>query len=272
MSSVKLVAIDLDGTLLDSDRVISKRNREAVAAASERGIIVVLASGRIGWSVKEYQKELGLARNPMIGTNGCEIESWDGVRIQESWLAQEPKEAVLELAESLNIHVNGYSPNQLFFTQNGQFAKLYLSRVSQFYNNPSGAQRPIFASHEDLLGEQLLKLLFVSSPGMIDKAAELSGSIQKLEGCSMTRSESEYLEFLPLGISKGAALSLLAGSLGIDISETAAIGDYYNDLEMLQCAGVSAVPENAPDDLKEIADLVVSHHTEGGVAEFLDQL
>lgn len=264
MPPIKLVAIDLDDTLLNGNRQISPANRKAVASAIERGIIVVLASGRIGWSVKNYQRDLGIDHFPMISTNGCQVDGWDGAHLVEAWLNPDIRHQVLNLADEHGLHVNGYTPKELYFTQNGSFAKLYRSRVAE--------AKPVVVSTEKLAQTDVLKLLFIAHPPKLDEMEEVFAPAAASKLCSMTRSEPEYLEFLPTGRSKGSALEELCRHLGIEQAETAAIGDYYNDREMLLWVSTPAVPSNAPDDLKSLVGRVVADHDDDGVAEFLDSL
>lgn len=264
MAVIKLVAIDIDGTLADRNRQVSAANRQAIERLKSKGVIVVLASGRIGWSVETFQKVVGLNGYPLVGTNGCEVIGWDRARVQEFWLSRTLKKTALDIAEAAGIHVNGYAPRQLYFTQDGDFANLYRSRVE-------GANPQIVTS-KDLLETNLLKLLFIANPRVLDQiVADCSEAFSPLES-TMTRSEPEYLEFLPAGTSKGSGLRLLCQSLGIQQNEVAAIGDYYNDLEMLEWSGISAAMGNAPSDLQSIADVVVNDNDSDGVAEFLNQL
>ncbi len=261
MPRIKLVAVDIDGTLADSSRAVSVANRNAIQDLKSQGIIVVLASGRIGWSVETFQRAVGLEGYPFIGTNGCEVVSWNQTRIQESWLGQDHKKIAVTISQKEDIHMNGYAPADLYFTKNGKFAEIYKSRVS-------GAN-PVIVEPQTFLNVDLLKVLFIADPSHIDSVLDQYQGEFESGKVELTRSEPEYLEFLPSGASKGTGLQYLCQVLGINQAEVAAIGDYYNDLEMLEWAGFSGAMGNAPTDLKSKVDVVVQDNTSSGVAEFL---
>mgnify|MGYP001807295667 FL=1 len=88
----------------------------------------------------------------------------------------------------------------------------------------------------------------------------------------LVRSEADYVEFLPVGIHKGRGLQILCETLGVRAEEVAAIGDYFNDQEMLEWAGYAGAMGGAPEALRAKADIVVSGHDEGGVANFVESI
>lgn len=125
----------------------------------------------------------------------------------------------------------------------------------------------------DQIEQELLKLVFVAEEEELPAIQEFLLS-QNLEDVSFNHSGQVYFEMLPKNINKGAALELLCRSLEIPTSHVVAIGDFYNDLELLKAAGFSAVPKNAPDDLKQLCNLTVGDCNYGALAdvvEFLEQ-
>ncbi len=260
---IRLLAIDLDGTLLTHDKKITPETTEAIKAAQDAGITVVLASGRIRPSMLPFAKTLGLDRGPMISGNGTHVLTSETEDLFRLYVSPEATSAIIEYAWAHKLHLNLYTPDRLFFLRDTPWGDVYRSRVEHVVPETLGESRPPL---------NYLKAMVVSEPEAI---ANHRTSILAHIGSPLiraTESEAEYLEFMDARATKGSALAQLANSLGIARQETAAIGDYLNDLEMIQYAGLSGAVGNAHPTIKKIAKVVVSPNDLGGVSEFIHQI
>jgi Cof subfamily protein (haloacid dehalogenase superfamily) len=259
---IKLLAIDLDGTLLTHDKRILAENAEAIRLAQEAGVTVVLASGRIPPSMAPFAAQLGLDAGPMISGNGTLARTAPGIDIYRLDLSTDAYRSITEYAWVEGLHLNIYTPDRLFFLRNTAWGDLYKSRVE--------AVIPELLADRDQ-NVSCIKVLVVADPGTIHSHRERILGLVASQAVRATESEPEYLEFMHLDATKGYALQKLGESLGIRREDTAAIGDYLNDVEMLQYAGLSAAVGNAHPTVKNTANMVVSSNDRGGVSEFIRQ-
>ncbi|MEM4408395.1 MAG: Cof-type HAD-IIB family hydrolase [Candidatus Caldarchaeum sp.] len=260
---VRLLAVDLDFTLLDCERTIPPQNAEALRRAQQRGIQVVLCSGRIASGMRLYAEELGLT-SPLISCNGAFVVTAEGKVLADYRVPVLVTRKVLLFCKEHRLPVNVYANDTVHLVEDGEWSRKYLQRVRRANIR--------WVSWEEMLRLSPNKIIILSDPMTIrDLYEEFSRGFQG-EGVSLWISEPEYLEFISGVCDKGTGLQCVANDLGYGREEIAAIGDYYNDLPMLRWAGHSAAVANAPPEVQAEVDLVVPHHEEGGVAGYVDIL
>lgn len=257
--SIRLLAVDLDFTLLDAQRELQPDGVLALREAAARGITVVLASGRVASSMRHYSEEIGL-HSPLISSNGCIVEV-DGERLVDERLDLAHSHRALRRCREMGIHAHVYADDTIFFAEQSVWSDLYLSRIRK------GAFK--FVGWEALFDIAPLKVLAVADPTEIASLKEQIEPEMPSAEVWVTMSEPEYLEFLSARANKGTGLKVVAERLGIAREETAAIGDYHNDIPMLEFAGLSAAVENAVPELKRVADHIVPRFDQGGVPAFI---
>lgn len=258
--AVRLIAIDLDGTLLMRSGFPHPENVAAIAEARAAGIYVVLASGRVQTSVRYYAKLVGIEQ-PMVCCNGADAVWTDGREILHRRLDPGCVREIIDTARQDGIHASIYTRDRVIFLQEGAWAERYRERVKHV--------EPESLLPENLDDLDVSKVLLMTEASRVAGLRELFAAKLDQSLVHTTESEPEYLEFLPKGADKGSALAVVAESLGIQQAECAAIGDYLNDLEMVRWAGIGGAMENAHPTLKEAADAVWGHHENAGVAEFI---
>lgn len=263
MPRIKLLAIDLDGTLLSSDKRISKENLHAIQLAKQAGIRVVLASGRIGPSMFPFATELGLDRGPMICGNGTIVNVAPENPLYRLHLPSETLSAISDYAWQEGLHLNIYTPEELYFLRDTPWGDLYRSRVETVV--------PKIMNRDDVPAD-CVKVLVVADPADVQLHRGRILEMLADHAIRATESEPEYLEFMDNSATKGYGLAQLSTHLEIGREEVAAIGDYLNDLEMLEFAGISAAVENAHPTAKNTAKFVVSSNDHHGVSEFIHQI
>lgn len=260
---IELLAIDLDGTLLDEQREIPEENVRAVRRAKDAGIKVVIATGRVLSAVRRYTDRLGLD-DPIVCSNGAYVVAGDGVEIAHHALPEVGRDALIAYGERTGAHLNLYSRESLYFLRETPWCAVYRRRAG-------------FESTETLSGDQARRIV-ATKMLLIDEPERLATHVAALQDAitaghlTVVYSEPEYVEFLKPGVHKGLGVEAAARFLGVARKRVAAIGDYLNDLEMLRWAGVSGAVANAHPKVREAAARLVPANREAGVARFIDSL
>jgi len=225
----ELFIFDLDGTLLSQDSSLPQEAVEFLRSLSERAK-VTLATGRSLASTRPYLRRLGIT-TPTILYNGAVVI--DPISERPLFMRRIPKELALKVLEV----VRGIAPPiQKFLAKEGLPAR----EVGDLRKAVS--QAPI-------------KFLIVGEPGVLPALEQALCS--EVPEVSVVRSETEYVEVLPPGVSKGEALAWLCKRLGLPLEKVVAVGDRLNDLSMIELAGLGVAMAHAPEGVKAKADKVV---------------
>ncbi|MGE5551842.1 MAG: Cof-type HAD-IIB family hydrolase [Bacteroidota bacterium] len=255
---IRLILLDLDDTLLGKDLQISAANREALARAGQRGVQVTLATGRMFRSMRPYAEILGLEL-PLIAYNGALARPLAGTDLWHEPLAHATAQALLARLADHDVTVNLYLDDRLYVKE--------LDRRAQAYAANAGVPAEPIGDLAAFLGDRApTKMLAMGAPDLLaglraSLGAEFAGRAE------IVTSKPHYLEIMAPNISKAMALERLAAKLGLELSETMAIGDGPNDLGMLLQAGVGVAVGNAPPEVRARVPRVVAPSDRDGVAE-----
>ncbi len=257
-----LLVSDLDGTLVTDKGVIPARNIEAARRFMEKGGRLTFATGRSVMGMLKFTEKV-MPNAPILTYNGGCI--YDVERQKVLWSKFLPSSAsrlikdVKRLFPDVGIEV--YSGQYVYSINKNEHTKAHIS-----FGNLTEHERTI-----DDIPQDLNKILFCCDN---DRLVEVSKYLNEINqaGCVYVFSGPIYFEVLPEGVSKGETVKRLADMLGIPHSHIMAIGDYYNDRELIETAAVGAVPAGAPDDLKQLADLVMGSCENGAVADFIEYI
>lgn len=260
---LRLVAVDLDETLLGADHQISPRNASAVRKLVEKGIFVVIASGRMYAATVPFCTHLGLT-GPVVAYNGALVKEITTGKVYHhqplpAWAAQE----IVEFAEAKGYHLNYYLNDVLYVREETPWSDLYRSRT--------GSPLCSVGSLRQFDGQQPTKIILLDTPEETDCLLPM---MQEKYGGRLyiTKTNPEYLEFMDAGVSKGEALRVIGERLGISREEMAAFGDSYNDLPMLEYAGLAVAMGNAKPELKAVADYIAPSYEEEGFATAVEEI
>ncbi|MFC1951123.1 Cof-type HAD-IIB family hydrolase [Chloroflexota bacterium] len=258
----RLLALDLDGTLIGLDLTISARTKNAIAQLLSRGIIVTIATGRMFQSALPYAKELSLSA-PLICYEGAMIA--DPGTKEVLWHKPVPLNLARSAIKIINregLHINAYLDDELYVESINDKAALY-SNISRVTPNAVGDML-------DFLHRDPTKLVIVGNPDEIDHInnllnEEFKGSLY------ITKSYPLFCEVAHPECNKGNALAMLTDQLGISQSEVVAIGDNPNDIQMIKWAGLGIAMSNGTDEAKAAADWVTGNREEDGVVQAIEE-
>lgn len=262
-SVLQLVALDLDGTLLNSAHDLSPRTEAAVGTIRDRGVRVILASGRMPGSMVPYARQLHL-EEPLIAYNGALVR-WDRtgevlhhIPVPADWALQ-----VMDFARQESLHLNLYFEDVWYSPADSEWAQLYARRTRQ---------TPVFRAdlYEWAAGREPTKIICIGPPSRIQTALQLWRE-RAGPALYVTTSEPEYLEFMNPNVSKGVALQRLCARLGIPLASTMAFGDNLNDRPLLETAGYGVAMGNSAPEVQAVADRVTGTNDEDGVAQVLEE-
>jgi hypothetical protein len=269
MTTIRLLILDVDGTIAGLSNAVSPRVVEAIQKVQERGIKVAIATGRMYCSASRFQQQIRTLE-PLIAYNGAWIQQPG--KIERLLHRPVPRDRVAELLEfaqeataqaPLEVHL--YSDDQLFVAQVTSETKAYVGR--------SGIPANAVGDLRTLLDRDLTKVLMLSpDPEHISTLQQQFRERYTPEDVHITQSTATYLEFTQPYTNKGTAVTYLAQDhYQFDLGEVMAIGDNFNDLEMLQTVGLGVAMGNAPDGVKEVAKWVTESVDEDGVAVAIER-
>ena len=249
-----LLVSDIDGTLAEG-RYINPANITAINKFVADGGQVVLATGRSPQSSVPVAKELGCSAK-LIANNGAVVyDTALGKVISQQ--AFDCKQITMDVVDRFSVGAVFYCGEELVLVkENAQMTALFISERLEVKKSGEGV---------------INKVLFGGEPDLIDEVEAYLRSIPDLVG-DVVRSDKVYVEILPKGVNKGSTLTDLATQMGISQDRIFVAGNYYNDIGMLKQGAVTCVPDDAPDELKEMVDYVACPCREGAVAEFIDYL
>ncbi len=248
-----LLVLDLDGTLLDRDHLLTPRAHSALGKLSQ-AYWITLATGRSLGSARPFMVSLGVCV-PVILYNGAVVHDPLSERaLLERRLEVEEARAALKAMRGFPVDVEVYRD----IRDPTLYVEAITPRVRRFQMKEGLPAREV-GDLLSFLDFPPLKLLVLGDPGVLPG---LEAALRRDPGVSVVRSEVDYLEVLPRGASKRAALRWLCGYLGIPREDVVAVGDQLNDLEMIRWAGIGVAMAHGPQELLEAADLVISSPAE----------
>ena len=284
----KLIAIDLDGTLLNSYGQVSEKNKMVLNDAIEQGIEVVLASGRSSNSIKNIATDLKNAKYIICGNGSLIYDLQKEEIIYDKFIEKKKALQIIQICEQNSIYYNVYTENMVIaktLENNVLFYHQENANKSDSKKTKINLVENIYEYVDNLENENILKFTFSDKSSIIfnsiiKKLREIK-NIDVLDVAHMSRKiiksgteeislEYYYTEITSENVDKWNAIIWLAKNLNINESEIMAIGDNVNDKLMIQNAGLGVAMGNSAPYIKEIADEVVATNNEDGVAEAVE--
>lgn len=262
MFGIKLIAIDLDDTLLRNDLTISPRAKKAISRATAAGVAVTLATGRMYASALPFARELGL-NLPLITYQGALVKYASGKVVYHMPLPLSLTRKLLEFILPYGYHLNVYIDDELYMEK--------YSPEGQRYLKVSKVPVHLVENLPEMIDRDPTKLLIIAEEPQLDA---LAAELRAIFGAAVniTKSKPNFLEIGHRKATKGLALKRLARSMGLRAAQVMAIGDSWNDIDMLEYAGIGVAMANAAPAVKEAADFITRHNDDDGVAEAIERI
>jgi len=271
MRKIKLIALDLDGTLLDSDKQLSDENRQALERAANEGIEIVPATGRFYKGMPQIIRELPFVHY-VISINGAQVYSVkDGKTVCGSEIPWQRAVSVMQRFDELPVIYDCYRDGW------GWMTKEFYDKAEKFSASPHNLEMirtlrtPVPELKENIKevahGVQKIQAFFND----MDLRAEMLKTLpEEFPDLVVTTSIPNNIEINSKEATKGIAIKKLADYFNIPLSQTMAFGDDYNDITMLKAAGIGVAMGNAGNEIKRAADYVTDNCDSSGVAKAIN--
>lgn len=265
-----IIALDLDGTLTNSEKIITPRTFDTLMKAQREGVRLVLASGRPTFGIAALANQLQLADygGYVLSYNGGRIIDWCEKTVIFSQVVDQKLVPILyDFAEKAQLPIVTYLPDAILASKNeGE----YLAEEARINGMPVVVAQNFVEEAMQIAGGST-KFLIPGEPELlIQLESEMKAALS--EQMEVFRSAPFFLELPPKGIDKAQSLQRLLTHLGLERESLMAFGDGFNDLSMIQFAGQGVAMANAVEEVKSIADFVTTSNEEDGIAHALEQL
>ena len=268
MGKYKLIAVDLDGTLVRSDQSISQRTMDTLIRVQEMGVKVAVASGRPTFGTAHVADALQLEKfgGYVMSYNGGEIYEWKTkTRLHAQTLDEDIIPYLYTYARKHGMPIMTYIGKEVI----SEVADNEYIQYSVMRNRMTLRQVDDFVAMAQ--GAGIVKCIIVGNPTLLPALETEMQETLKGKAC-VFRSEPFFLEIVPMGIDKAKGLSILLDKTGMKPSELIAFGDGYNDTPMLQFAGMGVAMGNAAEEIKKAADFITKSNDDDGIAFALEKL
>lgn len=259
---IKLIASDLDDTLLDQNIRISAKNKLLIGQALSQGVAFTIATGRMFQSTVPFARELGLgADQPLICYNGALVKRLNGETLYHQPISPELGAAIAGHGQALGWTVNVYCDDQLYVGSWNEEVQEYTERVQVDVGVVGDLAQFIAEGNKEPS-----KILIIGPADGVQGRLE---EVRRLGGgqIQIARSKEKLIEITADDVHKGKALLWLAEFMGLSAAEVLAIGDSDNDRTMLEAAGIGVAVANASLEVKRAADYQTLSNQEHGVAQ-----
>ena len=267
---IRLITVDMDGTLLDENSKITQRTLDTIAKAQARGIVFSICTGRFFENASILLRDHGLDC-PLISFNGAKTSLAPfGESITSHKMPKEAALAVFWRLEELDAHYFIFGEGFVVISHDGD---LHHSQKDFGTRMETEANTSYFYGKEACLKAIIggIYKFYIHTDNDSLKLSRIRDGLQTIANVNLTQSSSTNIEIMPQGIDKGIGVKNLAGYLSIPLAAVMAIGDQDNDLPMLQTAGLSVAMGNATPEIKAMADVITLSNADDGVAAAIER-
>ncbi|WP_026973391.1 Cof-type HAD-IIB family hydrolase [Aliagarivorans marinus] len=262
----KLLALDMDGTLLNSEKTISPRTFDALQAAKAQGVHVVLASGRPINGLQRYLQELGLTSDEhfVVSYNGSLVQRvGNGEVIHQTMMSGRDTKDIFAESQRLGVYIHAFCAERGLLTHED-------NPYSRLEAEINGVELKVTDFNQLGDDDQFIKVMMVAEENILNQA-EIAATESMQQRFTIARSYPVFLEFLHPEANKGIGVAKLAELLDIEQAEVMCVGDADNDRHMLEYAGLAVVMDNAEERVKALADVITASNNDDGVALAVEQ-
>lgn len=262
----KLVALDMDGTLLNENKQVTERTKKAIKAARDKGVTVVLATGRPIDGVTRYLEELEMLTESdyaLTYNGGLVVKTKSRDVISKIGLKGEDLHYLHKLSKEFGVNIHAFSETEGLITPKDS----KYTRVEADINNIKFKINDFSNIEND---HSLIKVMMIDEPELLQNAVDNLPN-EVFEKYTVVRSTPYFLEFMNKKVNKGTGLELLAKHLGVKQDEIISMGDAGNDLDMIEYAGMGIAMANAFEEVKKAANYITDSNNEDGVAKAIEK-
>lgn len=268
MKKIDLIAIDIDGTLVNSKKEITPAVKKAVLNAKKQGKQIVICTGRPLSGAQRYLDELGLNNQDdeyVVSFNGAVVESTSGHVIFKKGLEYEDYVDLEAIACKLNLHFHSVSLDRIYTSNRdlGHYT-IYNSRVVKLEVS--------YRTQEEMKNIPIIKCMYIDDPDYLDSKITSPLFDQMKKRVVFSKTEPFYYEATSAGVDKGTGLKRLCDYLNVKPENVMALGDQANDMPMLKYAGLGVAMGNAVDYTKKQADEITADCDHDGVAVAINKI
>lgn len=271
MDKYKMLVTDMDYTLLNRDKAVSERNKKALQAAMDKGVHVVVATGRIYTSALYYAKLLGIS-TPIIASNGALIrEEHTDNTMYQCLLQEKAIKEMVRLTREKGLFCHFFSRDTIFTEKLVNVSTRY-TEWNKYMAEKDQVKIRILNSFEDMTEQErngIFKAVVVDEDD--SKLLYIREEIMKTGLVTVSQSLKDNIEVMNKEVSKGNAVAKLAEIYNIDKSEIITLGDNENDISMIEYAGLGVAMGNAEQCLKDRADYITGDYMDDGVAQVIEK-
>lgn len=267
MNKIKLIAIDIDGTLVNSQKEITPAVKKTILDARERGVQIVICTGRPLSGAQRYLDELGLNDQDneyVVSFNGAVVESTSGQVIFKQGLKYEDYIDLEAISRKLKLHFHSVGMDRIYTAERdlGHYT-IYNSRIVKLEVS--------YRTQSEMHNIPIIKCMYVDDPEYLDSKITSPLFDQMKDRVVFSKTEPFYYEATAAGVDKGSGLRRLCEYLKIDRKNVMALGDQANDMPMLKYAGLGVAMGNAVAYTKEHADAITADCDHDGVAKAINK-
>ncbi|CAG7839679.1 HAD family hydrolase [Clostridium novyi B str. ATCC 27606] len=267
----KLICLDMDGTLLNNNKKISDRTKEAIKKAHKKGVKIAISTGRIFTSAKYYAHILGISA-PIIASNGAYIREKDKNEIiYKSILSKEQCMDIINITKKYDFNFYLNTCDTIISSKPYPKGYTYLEMSSELPEDMKIKLEVNTDLEEGVLKKngEIIKAICISNDSeILEKARQ---EILNLKSLEVVSSLGDNFEIMNKGVSKGKGVQKLAEFYGLTSDEVICMGDGENDLSMIEYAGLGIAMGNAPDFIKEKANYITDTNDNDGVAKAIEK-
>ena len=263
----KLIALDIDGTLINSSHQLTENVKQSIQKAKQKGVKVVLCTGRPLKGVESFLEELNLKEE------GDYAATFNGALVQDTFSKSPISHWTLkydDLVELYNLSEEIGSRSHFYETKTLYTFNKEVSDYTVLEAHLTGIHLNITTLEEVPKDISMSKFMMIDHPEILDECIKKIPE-KYYEKYTIVRSTPFFLEFLNPDANKGSGISLLAKELGLSKDEIICVGDAGNDKHMIEYAGLGVAMGNATDEIKEIADYITLSNNEDGVAHVINK-
>lgn len=261
----KAIFTDLDDTLLNSSGKINPTDKKAIMKCQEKGVKFILASGRPTFAMKDlaFELELDKYNSYLLSFNGAVVtECSTGNTLFQESLTKDDIHKLYDFSKEKNLHIITYLDDSIISETTSEYIDVEV--------NLTKMPHKVVENFKNTVDRDAIKCIILGEPVYLkEMEKELKAMYEDVYTIAI--SKPFFLEVTKKGIDKGNTLKRLIKELNIDIKETIAVGDSYNDMTMLQAAGLAVAVENAKPEIIKIADYVTLSNDNNGMANLIEK-